>query len=299
MIKPTLLFFGVLMLIIGACTPAQPSSAEPTATVPPMRLTGSATNTLTPVTSRTDTPSPTAEIPPSETQLPAVTPTFPPIPPVTVRPTKRPSRTKVPTGTITATAQPLSSETPSLTPTLACRKETASVVLSASTESVQVGDTIKVTVTLNNEGCVGLGIPLYRLYIQSDGAQPIFTPENPEPVVHSLRVAPGHSDSAEFGLIAAAGGQAVLTATVSYEVHLDYPYWGMAGTKEPLRITVAPPSYARSSLRSVSNPQSASGVELSPSLRGLPLCPKGRCAAFAIRADMVPERSEWDAIRAG
>ena len=257
MTKQILPVLGILMLLIGACTPAQPSIPAPTTAVPPMTLTGSLTSTLTPVESRTNIPGPTVEIPPSETQLPVITPAVSPVPVVTVRPTKRPSRTKVPTATSTATARTLSSKTPSLTPTLACQSETASVVLSASRESVQVGDTITVTVTVNNEGCVGLGLPQYRLYIQSDGAQPIFTPAVPEPVVHYLGVGPGQSDSVEFELIAAAGGQAMLRATVSYEVHLGYPgpaYWGMTGTKEPLRIIVAPASYARCSSRCEGSP---------------------------------------------
>ena len=51
---------------------------------------------------------------------------------------------------------------------LACERETASVLLSAFTESFKVGEAVKVTVTVNNEGCVALGLPQYRLYIQSD-----------------------------------------------------------------------------------------------------------------------------------
>jgi hypothetical protein len=137
------------------------------------------------------------------------------------------------------------SETASLTPTatLTCESETASVVLSAAAENANVGDAVKVTVTVNNEGCLTLGLPQYRLYIQSDGAQSILLPDPPEPIVHYLGVAPGQSDFTEFVLTAAAAGQATLTATVSYEVHLGYPgpaYWGMTGSDRPLMIMVAP-----------------------------------------------------------
>jgi hypothetical protein len=60
--------------------------------------------------------------------------------------------------------------------------------------------------------------------------------------VHSLGVHPGQSDAAEFDLTAAASGQATLTATVGYEVHLGFPgpaYWGATGTNTPLIIMVA------------------------------------------------------------
>ena len=243
--KHTPLLVGVLILILGACARAQPAISEPPSTLPPTLVTleGSPTSTLTPVEAQTDTPSPTVEIAPSETQVPVVIPTLPPLTLVTVRPTETPSRARIPTDTPTATTDLPPSETPFPTPTLACERETASVVLSASSENVQVGDTIKVTVTVNNEGCVILGLPQYRLYVRSDGNQSIFTPENPEPVVHYLGVGLGQSDAAEFELIAVAGGQATLTATVSYEVHLGYPgpaYWGMTATREPLSITVIP-----------------------------------------------------------
>jgi hypothetical protein len=112
--------------------------------------------------------------------------------------------------------------------------------LSASAESLKVGDTVKVTVRVNNEGCVALGLPQYRLYVQTDAPE-IFTSDKLEPVVHYLAVGSGQSDSAEFDLTAVGGGQATLTASVSYEVHLAVrAYWGMSSTREPLTITVSP-----------------------------------------------------------
>lgn len=148
---------------------------------------------------------------------------------------------------VLAPAPAASTQAPSTPTTLSngtpgCETHTASVVLSASPENLRVGDTVTVTVKLNNEGCVGLGLPQYRLAAQSDGATSIFEPANPEPVVHSLGVGPGQSDAAEFGLEAVAGGQATVTASVSYEVHIGYPgpaYWA-ASTGEPLRVIVAP-----------------------------------------------------------
>lgn len=198
--RGTELITGILMLIIGACTPG-PSSIPATGTILSPTVTASLTNTSTPTVTPTDTSTPTIEPQPSE--IPSPTPTS----------------------------------------TLACERETASVLLSVSTENAKVGDRVKVTVTVNNEGCLTLGLPQYRLYVQSDGPQSIFTPENPEPVVHSLGVDPGQFDAAEFDLTAVSSGQATLTAMVSYEVHLGYPgpaYWGSTGTREPLIIAVAP-----------------------------------------------------------
>jgi hypothetical protein len=138
--------------------------------------------------------------------------------------------------------QPPDTATPSPTPTLACETDTASLVVSLSAETVKAGDGVSVTLTLNNEGCVALGLPQYRLAIQSDGPEAVFAPSSPEPVVHYLAVAPGGTDTAGFGLRAVAAGQATLSASVSYEVHLGYPgpaYWGSASAEDIL-MTVAP-----------------------------------------------------------
>jgi hypothetical protein len=75
-----------------------------------------------------------------------------------------------------------------------------------------------------------------------DGSQPVFTPEQPEPVVHYLAIGPGNFDSQEFELVAVGSGQVTLTGSVSYEVHLGYPgpaYWGSRQT-EPMILVVAP-----------------------------------------------------------
>jgi hypothetical protein len=130
-----------------------------------------------------------------------------------------------------------------VTPTLPCETDTASVELSAPVSRLKVGETVKITATLTNEGCVALGLPQYRLYSQSNGLESIFAPDPPEPVVHSLAVAPGQSDSADFDLRAIAAGLAILRASASFEVHLGYPgpaYWGYAASPE-LRIEAVEP----------------------------------------------------------
>jgi hypothetical protein len=222
-IKRIELVAGILMLIIEACTFVAPTIPALTGTVPPT-LTALPTSTPTPSMLPTDTRTSTAEPRPSETQIPVPNSTFSEIP-----------------ATVTAETLPFETPTPTPTPTISCETDTASVILSASAESLKVGDAVKVTVRVNNEGCVPLGLPQYRLYVQTDGPVSIFTPNKLEPVVHYLAVGSGQSDLAEFDLTAVASGQATLTASVSYEVHLAVgAYWGMSSTREPLIIIVAP-----------------------------------------------------------
>lgn len=98
------------------------------------------------------------------------------------------------------------------------------------------------TVTLANQGCANMGLPQYQLCVQSHEAQAILDPSRPESVVHYLGIAPGESDVAEFVLRAVGPGQAAVSASASFEVHLGYPgpaYWGESSTG-PLEITVTP-----------------------------------------------------------
>jgi hypothetical protein len=200
-----------ILFLLGACTPGPLTLAVPSPASP----------FSTPVPTATATDTPSATPPPILTIVP------PPQPP-----------TDTPTLVVQVSDTPLSDPTP----TLACDHDTASLVLSTNAENLKIGDSIQVTVTLNNTGCVALGMPQYRLSIDSGGSQASFTPAAPEPLVHYLAVNPGQTDSAEFTLTAAASGQAKLTATVSYEVHIGYPgpaYWGGVSS-EPLVITVTP-----------------------------------------------------------
>jgi hypothetical protein len=123
-----------------------------------------------------------------------------------------------------------------------CETYTAAMTVSARATTLQAGEVLTVTVTLVNQGCGKLGLPQYRLYVESDEAQPVFIPSNPDPVVHYLGIAPGQSDAAEFVLRAVGSGQATLSASASFEVHLSYPgpgYWG-GSSAGPLVITVTP-----------------------------------------------------------
>ena len=123
-----------------------------------------------------------------------------------------------------------------------CKTHTASLVASAAGAAtvLKVGETLTVTVTLNNTGCVSLGLPQYRLYMDSGELGSVLAPDPVEPVAHSLGVGPGRSDDAEFVLRAVRAGQVAIRPFASFEVHLGYPgpaYWG-AATGGSLTVTV-------------------------------------------------------------
>lgn len=154
-----------------------------------------------------------------------------------------PVTTEPPTPTLPPITEAPATDTPQPADGPACETHTASMALTTSAAAVEVGEPVIIRVTLNNEGCVALGLPQYRLLIDSDQAEPILAPAEPEPVIHYLGVAPGQADSAEFKLSAAAPGQVGLTASASFEVHIGYPgpaYWGSSSSGEPLILTVNP-----------------------------------------------------------
>ena len=114
--------------------------------------------------------------------------------------------------------------------------------IDAGTRTLQVGDQLSVEVVLLNSGSMDLGLPQYRLSVDPEQERLIVEPQRPEPVVHYLGVIPGQSDVADFLLEAVRPGEVVLCASVSFEVHLDYPgpaYWD-AVSAAPVRIVVLP-----------------------------------------------------------
>ena len=159
-------------------------------------------------------------------------------PTATQTPDLSPSPSWTPTRTITPTSTPL-----------VCENWSASMTISATPASPKVGDVVTVTVTLINtsQDCPNfrlplLGMPLYRLSIQSDSPEQIFDPSNPSPITHYLGLAPGESDSVEFVLQAVGAGRVTLNSSASFEVHLGYPgpaFWWGSGTG-PFLITVRP-----------------------------------------------------------
>lgn len=125
-----------------------------------------------------------------------------------------------------------------------CTTHTASMTLEPTATTLEVGDLVTVTATLVNHGCGMLGLPQYRLSVQSAETQPIFEPANPEPVTHYLGISRGQSDTAQFVLQALRPGQTTLSASASFEVHLGYPgpaYWS-SSSAGPRVITVLPPA---------------------------------------------------------
>ncbi len=120
-----------------------------------------------------------------------------------------------------------------------CTGHDALMSISAGDTIIRVGDTSVVTVTLHNTGCASLGLPEYRLYVEPDG-QDVLVPAAQDPVLHSLGLDRGESDSTQFTLRAVAVGKVTLRAVASFEVHLGYPgpaYWAGSGT-DPLEVTV-------------------------------------------------------------
>jgi DNA/RNA endonuclease YhcR with UshA esterase domain len=114
--------------------------------------------------------------------------------------------------------------------------------MAAPSTTLQVGDIVTISVELVNQGCAMVGLPLYRLSVQSDGPEPILEPEEPEPVEHTLGLDRGESDAAAFALRAVKAGRAAVSARASFEVHLGYPgpaYWSSSSAGEPMVITVA------------------------------------------------------------
>jgi hypothetical protein len=141
-------------------------------------------------------------------------------------------------------------------PTPPCETHTASVQLSPSAQSVQIGQQLSVQVTLNNQGCVALGLPKFTLRIHAPQGQPLFIPPQPESVTYDAAVAPGQAHTVVFTLQGAQAGQGVLQADVSFEVHIGYPgpaYWGMV-TSALINIAVT------GNLKPPDSDQPASGI---------------------------------------
>ena len=123
-----------------------------------------------------------------------------------------------------------------------CTQHAAAMDISASKPELRAGEALTVTLTLANTGCALLGLPKYYLATGSDPSNILFEPANPEPVLHTLGIDPGGSDSAAFTLRAVKTGEATLSGTVSFEVHLGYPgpaYWATASSG-PLVISIIP-----------------------------------------------------------
>lgn len=132
--------------------------------------------------------------------------------------------------------------TAQISPTLECPTHESKITLSAPKTMLKVGEVIEVKALLENTGCVTLGLPQYRLAILNSEGKPIFSPDKPDPVVHSLGVTPGQSDEVTYLLQAVSPGKATLSVMTSFEVHLGYPgpaYWG-AGSSKELVIQVEP-----------------------------------------------------------
>jgi hypothetical protein len=173
----------------------------------------------------------------------------------------------LPQGTITPSIEVTltPSPQPTVTSTPLCETHTADLLIEASSqqvrvgetvkiaetvkigetikisETIKIGETIKITGILHNSGCLMLGLPKYSL-IYPRQEKSLFDPPLPEPILHSLGVAPGESDQVVFSLQAVSSGVITLILSATFEVHQGYPgpaYWGQASSKE-LQIEVLP-----------------------------------------------------------
>jgi hypothetical protein len=219
---PTIALFVMILPLFVACG-APLVSFEP-----------AAASELTPVAaqrvanwSRTPTPAPANTIP--VTPEPAFTPVSP-------------------TPYLTATLTP--SPTPYYTPDSGmeagdappyCRPDEASVELSASAGTVQVGERVTVTVRLVNGGTSGarLGQIQYMLRVKPPG---IFSSADWGPVESTLTLEPGEGDATRFVLQAETPGSATLDGLASYEMHALDTFWGSwSGCHPwPIEINVTP-----------------------------------------------------------
>lgn len=115
----------------------------------------------------------------------------------------------------------------------------AEMSLALSEASPQLGRRITATVTLTNAGDCSMGLPLYTLRIDNEHAVAAQV-EGDNPVLHSLGIGGGRSDSVAFRLMLLNTGLFTLTANASFEVHVGYPgpaYWSRAATG-PITFTV-------------------------------------------------------------
>jgi hypothetical protein len=122
-----------------------------------------------------------------------------------------------------------------------CRPGEASVELSASARTLQVGQLFTVTLHLVNGDTSGvrLGLIQYTLGVQPPG---IFSSSNWGPLESTLTLEPGQSDVARFVLQAETPGSATLDGLASYEMHDVDTFWGSwSGCHSwPLEINVTP-----------------------------------------------------------
>ena len=125
---------------------------------------------------------------------------------------------------------------PQTTPT--CTTHTTAMTLTTSPAAPEVGDELWVTVTLANEGCGLVGLPLYRLTLMQRPYMLVL--DSPISVTHYLGLESGETDTVTFSLQAIGVGTATLRAYASFEVHLGYPgpaYWGYDATA-PVSVNV-------------------------------------------------------------
>jgi hypothetical protein len=132
------------------------------------------------------------------------------------------------------------SKAPAVTAALPCQTHSAAADIATPQQNVSAGDVVEVKVALQNSGCASLGLPKYHLNIEEQAKSPAFKEVAPDAVTHYLLIPPGGKDEITFLLPSLAPGSAVLSASITFEVHLGYPgpaYWASASSEElPIQV---------------------------------------------------------------
>jgi hypothetical protein len=122
----------------------------------------------------------------------------------------------------------------------ACEQHTAALSLDIEPTAVSPTDPITLTATLENNGCVSLGLPEIRLTADPALISPANFLVKLVDVGQTGSVLPGDSWIVDFPATAVSPGSLIITGSASFEVHPDYPippYWGHAGTSKAITIS--------------------------------------------------------------
>lgn len=147
----------------------------------------------------------------------------------------------------TTAQQPLNEPTvgPTATPPQ-CTNEQGFISLSTSAKTLEVGEAITLTATVQNEGACAnpyfpqFWWPKYSIWGGETDDPAILSPLPQEPIYTNQPLYPGQEQTVSFVLQAASPGVVSLQAHVSYANHLDYPgpsYW-TSNISDPITVTV-------------------------------------------------------------
>lgn len=121
----------------------------------------------------------------------------------------------------------------------ACQGYNALLDIALNKNTLIIGDTLSITLTLHNTGCSNLGLLYYQIQPPHiDHLEEI----TPRLQIHYLSIEPNSSDTAVFLFKANSEGQVTISGQADFEVHLEAgpPLNGHAET-ENITITINQP----------------------------------------------------------